>query len=375
MKRLSFLIWLLVTLLGAQAQQFLEVTAEIELLRYRFEGKPGGEPTKFRTYFAKCIFGTNEWRIDNDFVVTCYEAWYSEGTNVFHRLQFGDSWKPPTNSRLAAPTNIDAIRSNITVYVSFSPGGHPLGNLGVNVPWLAFCSGPYLRRPARDIPLPTTEIRIEPYAFSYSDQTEVFDDELGLPKTVELRTSKARYETSRGDDRLLRYTGIEAARTGKAFELPENALAYRYSVNAVTNCLGWTLPLEFSYTTYRFGSERESIPFLGGVGRLKAVRKATKPENVFLSDRGQTIVDYRFRHKTRLVDGIVYSRTNLTAPPATNDPALRSMFERAVKGAVVGSPTPTLAKKQTMRIILVVLIVLPPLVVFGKIIRKTKTKG
>ena len=63
----------------------------------------------------------------------------------------------------------------------------------VNIAWLAFCSGPYLRREGRLIPLVCDEGRHTPDRYAYTDETEVFPDAFGLPRSVNLFMSRACY--------------------------------------------------------------------------------------------------------------------------------------------------------------------------------------
>src|SRR5207244_13649632 len=111
-----------------------------------------------------------------------------------------------------------------------SRDGHPLGDAAVNLGWLAFCSGTYLKRPARLVPLTLDILHHCPDRFAYSDVTIPFKDELGLPRWVDLFTSIALYLTSVQDfDKEYffgnRYTDYEQ-RT--AVSLKEGVLKYDY---------------------------------------------------------------------------------------------------------------------------------------------------
>ncbi len=63
------------------------------------------------------------------------------------------------------------------------PQGEPLGHGMQTVVWLAYCSGHYLKQDGRQIPMPFGP---SSQAFGYSDKTVVFEDTLGLPKSVVL---------------------------------------------------------------------------------------------------------------------------------------------------------------------------------------------
>jgi hypothetical protein len=83
--------------------------------------------------------------------------------------------------------------NTLAINVFASDDGHPLDDISVNIPWLAFCSGSYLKREGRIVPMPSAILRHALDGFGYSDKTTTFDDEFGLPRTIELSTSKQLY--------------------------------------------------------------------------------------------------------------------------------------------------------------------------------------
>jgi len=364
------LTMLIVAVVRGEEQQYIEVSAKIELISYPVDANGDTVMPKSRSFSLNAIFGISSWRIDNNFIPHSKEAWYWDGTNVYHRLEFVSDSISLTNVKVSTggiQANLWNFRSNVTVYVNPSLTGHPLGNIGVNIPWLAFCSGSYLRRTGRDIPLPTTEIRIDPFSLSYLDDIEVFDDELGLPKSVRLMASRARYEAFKDDERLLRYSSVESSKTASIYPIPENMLAFDYSVDAATNFGKWFLPAKFSYKSFKVGKEGKPILFVGGFGTIVSIRDAVKPESVFMKNSAQSIVDYRFRHQTKLVDGIVYSSTNLAELPSTNAAVLRANFDNVARRA--GSATTTwtsLQRRRVVQVFIIVTIVSVALVFFNR---------
>jgi hypothetical protein len=88
------------------------------------------------------------------------------------------------------------------------------------IAWLAFCSGPCLRREGRTIFPPSSLWKELVSASSFKDRTVVFDDPLGLPKVMELFTT-------------------------------DRQPVMQYRVVNSTNILGWDLPLEFYLVQYR----------------------------------------------------------------------------------------------------------------------------
>jgi hypothetical protein len=144
----------------------------------------------------------------------------------------------------------------------------------VNLPWLAFCSGTYLKREGRMIALPCVDLRHCPDRFAYTDVTTTFDDALGLPRSVDLFTSKSRFlaakkawdgEHSFGD----RYS--EANRKTAA-NLQEGLLVFHYAVLESTNVLGRNFPTKFEFFQTGRPYEQMGDWFCQGIGRVKSIR-------------------------------------------------------------------------------------------------------
>jgi hypothetical protein len=90
-----------------------------------------------------------------------------------------------------------------------------------NLAWLAFCSGPYLKKKVAVIPLPAPSGYF-PNNVNH-DRREVFKDELGLPSSVEFFLPRDSPDGSR------------------SVYWPSAS----YKVTESTNFLGWTFPLWF----------------------------------------------------------------------------------------------------------------------------------
>lgn len=340
------------------AQRYVEVSAEIDLISY-VRKDANGAPTR-RTYSLTCITGTNEWRIETGFIPNAEECSYYDGTNVYRRIQVtGASTR--TNSGLTKASSLKPFEKvNPTIWITPSRGGHPLGDLGVNIPWLAFCSGSFLKQAGRVVPLPTVEIRLSPEAFAYADKVNVFEDEFGLPSSLELLTSRELFAKSIADERLDRNVSNQRAKTAPASSVADGFLKFRYTVDESTNFLGWNFPTKFHYETYQADQLQSRIPLAAGSGRLIGIRESRSPKNVLLPEGIQTVVDYRFRHPTRLVDGIVYAATNLDAAPSTNNLELRGKFEALSKRA----PMELQARTMKRRLPIVGLMILSSAVMF-----------
>src|ERR1035441_3874522 len=77
--------------------------------------------------------------------------WFYDGTNVYESIQVTRPLPQETQDRMKragglATAPFETARSNLTINIWPSPAGNPLGDEGVNIAWLAFCSGTYLDR-------------------------------------------------------------------------------------------------------------------------------------------------------------------------------------------------------------------------------------
>jgi hypothetical protein len=331
------LLLLIVSFSAFSQPGFVEIRGEIELINYAQRDQKGMPVEKRRSYQFTCIVGTNGWRIDSNFIRNAKMAYYYDGTNVYQGIQVTAPPLRPLKPRRGvriAEVPFDEAKSNQTINVYPSAGGHPMGNVGVNMPWLAFCSGSYLRIPDRPMPLPTAVISVTPDAFGCLDKTEVFDDSFGLPRHIELLTSKSQFERGIWNERLPRYESIERMRRNPRFPFEDGIKRFSYVCNESTNFHGWTFPSKFNYVTYVPRKKGAWEKFVEGNGTLISIRETTAPKNVFEPDLPKTITDHRFRHETKLVDAIVYRSTNsILAPP--DDPQLQDVFKRKVMHARV----------------------------------------
>jgi hypothetical protein len=172
----------------------VELSAQIEMTSWSKPGEETPPSAHTQTWTTHCVVGTNTWLIEGNFSPNKKETWWLAGTNFIVQ----------TVPQVGEPS----------VKILESIDGNPIKQFRgppINFPWLAFCSGPFLKREGR---------RILPRAFDYPDTTTVFEDDLGLPRSVEL------YATN-------------------------NQPVYQYRVSGSTNVLGWNFPLEFHVAQYR----------------------------------------------------------------------------------------------------------------------------
>ncbi len=314
-------------------QRYVEIDGEVESLSYP---RHSGVPTEQKIVFPfKCIVGKDKWRIKHEWVRNGINYVYFDGTNINKRFQM--TRESPQRGKMGLATvPFEQAKSIISISIFPAPDGHPLDTLGANMPWLAFCSGSYLKRPGRIVPLPTAILRVDPDSFAYVDNTETFQDELSLPKTIELFTSTAQYEKSLHDERLNASTRGEREKLhGRSQIPPDGQLRFRYEVVAQTNISGWILPTKFTYTTYQAKTLGDTNVVWTGTGRVIHMQETKAPEDVFVyaPDRAVTIADRRFRDKEHNVNGITYMATNLLATPSMDEPRLQAVFKKAVERA------------------------------------------
>src|SRR5258706_4879189 len=187
------LLCVLLPLLPAAAQ-FVDVSADVEFTEWH-----SGTVTPHH-WAVRCVVGTNTWQMDGSFSRNAKTTYWFTGTNIIQHSVVNKQFEE--NGFLGA-----AIGSQ-TRRISASVDGNP-GTLSACLPdgsrrnsgpahltalgriaWLAFCSGPCLKRDGRLIFPPSDlwkELICAPSGFS--DRTTVFQDAFGLPKSVVLYTT------------------------------------------------------------------------------------------------------------------------------------------------------------------------------------------
>jgi hypothetical protein len=269
---------------ASHAQQYVEISATIDLYHLELQGTNNPPEIEHDSPVSfVVIVGTNEWRVDNDFSQNAEVKWLFDGTNVFrsdHMTKQSSLSTRETANRIGlTPVPFEEEKTNLSIQIFVTPYGHPLGNVGVNVPWLAFCSGTYLKYPGRIIPPPVSLLQHSFDAFAYSDKTETFDDEFGLPRKIDLFTSKSLFRTS-ATNRYLNVNPKYAAKISLP-NYPDGLLKFHYEVTESTNFQGWHFPTKFEYFQDEYFENGAWTTRYGGVGRLIAIRRADKPGSLF----------------------------------------------------------------------------------------------
>jgi len=196
---------------GLQSAEFLEATMQLES-NWR-SVTPYKTNESHQIIPARCIFGpADNWLVEGDFLLNARKTWWRFEDKIAARTVVTKELPESAfqnNSAVSARVGHAPPIGQHTFRKYDSADGRPVGVGSENIVWLAFCSGSYLKQPGRDIP-PLTG----PTPFEYKDKTLAYDDNLGLPKTVELYSS-------------------------------DGQLITKYEVLASTNVSGWNIPLAF----------------------------------------------------------------------------------------------------------------------------------
>lgn len=240
--------------LHAGVPQFVEVTAEIETIQWSGHFKDKPPVVHFNTWTTRCVVGTNSWLIEQDFGGITHDAWWYTGSNITAHtvlLRY-----PSDRAELFARNHPELVvgrgytkvlesRDGASVAVRALDVGELRGTAHINIAWLAFCSGPYLQRDARQIPLPANAQW--PVILEWKDKTTTYDDELGLPTSVELYTTNSQP-------------------------------VCQYRTLGSTNVLGWNFPLKFYLAEYRrnFGTGNWELD-LTALGKLISIGAGNEP--------------------------------------------------------------------------------------------------
>ncbi len=156
-----------------------------------------------------CVVNSNSWAIDDDFGNKNARSthWFT-GTNIVeYELVNG----VPTHSRVTASSDGNPGQG------TKQPDQLTMVS---RIAWLAFCSGPCLKRKGREIFPPSDFWKDLLTVERFSDETVTFDDPLGLPKIITLTTGNAQP-------------------------------IFQYRTLSSTNVFGWEFPLEFKVAQYR----------------------------------------------------------------------------------------------------------------------------
>ncbi len=255
------------------AAQFVELKVDIEMDQWSFwfledERRPVTRPEERRTglfpesRMVRCVIGTNTWMMEGGFSSNAKVTYWFTGTNIIEHSVITEETPAAAIERVSEISGL-ALRSpqvgsqSTTVYASADGNpGRPvrvreLLKTQEKICWLAFCSGSALKSEGRRIPLPSDIWKQYFPTFSGSqDKTKVFEDDLGLPRNIEVFTEKGQ-------------------------------LVFQYQVHQATNVLGWNIPLEFylvQYNPAHWPRTNAWAVHLTAKGKVTVIGPVTKPE-------------------------------------------------------------------------------------------------
>jgi len=285
------------------------------------------QPQSHRTYRFQCTVGSRKWTILSKFLANAVEYFSFDGTNVYRVLEYTALATNGTAKPAAAFSTESVEQLNSSKFLTISPGPLPLQDAGVNFPWLAFCSGEYLKSENRLIPLLICDTRHRPTAFGYDDVTEVFEDERRLPRALQLMESRKRFAESPKDERLFGDVKGRAAN----FKPVEGRIAFTYNVDETTNYHGSALPIAFHCDQYSYSPAGELDTHIVGSGKVLSITESGEPDtNPFGKEPAYRVIDFRFKNREKFVDSIMYTWTN-SALPRTDEQIPQKEWKRTLE--------------------------------------------
>jgi len=230
----------------ARAAPFVEVAASIEVINWHYQEETGLPLKNTRVHSIRCVVGKDLWQIENLSRTNITEStWLLQGMLV-RQISYNSIYdSAPDDTGIRSTRRFSRPASMLA-----TPDGYPGSELLVNLPWFAFCSGPYLKQTTRGVPLPTAAP--ERPAFGYTNETTLFADSFGLPRRA-------------------------------VFYAAPRQIKGRYEVQQSTNVLGWNFPLAFTAEQHepdRLGKWSRTLSVNGRVTSIRSVSKLEVPEDI-----------------------------------------------------------------------------------------------
>lgn len=243
------LLGIVLGLTRSATAQYVDLSAQIEVSVW---SKQPDTPSFLQDSLAElqpitvhCVVSSNSWVMDSAFFSksdrTTY--WFTGTNMVEYNLVNGVA--PPAYSRVSASNDGNPGRP-----------AHQADQLTMvaRIAWLAFCSGPCLKREGREVFPPSDLWKDLLVAKRFSDETVTFDDTLGLPKVMNLTTGNGQP-------------------------------IFQYRALSSTNVSGWEFPLKFKVAQYRpvHGFPRVTTETNGwqleftATGKITAIRPESQP--------------------------------------------------------------------------------------------------
>jgi hypothetical protein len=345
-----------------------QISISIQMHIEEFESNPiqaTQNPNSF-SFDVECSIMSNRWKIVSRFPRNAIETYYYDGTNVLVFTVPNEAQPDEDDQRnfrtFGVVPLLGAEGSYSNLYVTVIPGEHPIGNMGVNIPWMAFCSSHYLNMTNVNLPDPSEPVRHNLFAFGYETDVQRFPDGLALPKNVVWRTSKQRLLTSVNRPLLIRSarTAAQRAEPGRFVKHFGNGLLHgEYLVDESTNYCGINLPLKLRFQQYDRFLDQEPRIRRRVYGNVTSIEAASSIESPLNKSNILQISDLRFRDASRLIDAISYRVTNAVVP-STNDIAPQIAFQQA-KARTINDPALANHSRSGLLIMFLAVLVIPPM--------------
>ncbi len=249
--------------------QFIEIKAELELDDWdgafffdKLGHWPGYDhpPSLFTTNLTRrCVVGAKAWMLESASANANVTYWFT-GTNI---IEHSVVTRRPPHELVKQMNEVGPLAVTAPAIGQQSTRAHESldGNpgrpvrvadvMGFDLPakvcWLAFCSGPCLKHEGQRIYPPSDFWKESALVYwGWSDHTEVFQDTLGLPKSINLVSTN-------------------------------NQSIFQYQVHLSTNVLGWNIPLEFYGVQYLPTGTNAWKVALTFKGKVTAISPAAEP--------------------------------------------------------------------------------------------------
>lgn len=196
------------------------------------------------------------------------------------------------------------------------------------LPWLAFCSTPFLDRHAYEVPLPWRHAATQPLAHITRTHVTRFSSPPRLPKRILFVTDAGRLKQA-NTNHFLRYEALqETERAWRSVDFstvyPQDMILGDYKVDAITNIANLTLPLFFQLQAFdlrTFPSKKKSpnrwedpygkrILANSATGKVTSIMLSASCSPFPTLPRRADVADFRLQDRTRGIECVSYSITN-----------------------------------------------------------------
>lgn len=246
MNALTFILLASGLALSASAAPFVEISARVETIEWRYQEDTGLPLKTIRHHTLRCVVGQDQWLLEN-----LSRSNVTESTWFLHGMIARQVSYPSLDDSAGETTGYRSPRRSArNLGVLTSTEGYPAGEVVVNAVWFAFCSGPFLQKTTRGVPLPTAGPNET--VFGLTNETRTFADELGLPRRAD-------------------------------FFAPPHELKCRYEATQSTNVLGWNFPLVFTAEQRapdHFGKWNRNLTINGRVTAIRSVPALVLPGDI-----------------------------------------------------------------------------------------------